>query len=89
MDHFELHPEFYNNPILLTEEEKLNPVEVIKEFFSEVNLLEVRMHLGKLIEVALTSNNYFFLESSERGEILAFSKQLEKLVEAAKVSVGE
>ncbi|MEI6265457.1 MAG: hypothetical protein WCP74_10135 [Sphingobacteriia bacterium] len=84
---FDLHPEFYNNPILLTEEEKLNPTDVIKEFFSEVNLIEVRWHISNLIEVALTRPNTIYDDSMERDEILAFSKQLEKLVEAAKVSV--
>ena len=42
---FNLHPEFYNGPILLTEEEKLNPASVIKKGFDDVNLIKVRMHL--------------------------------------------
>lgn len=52
-----MHPEFYNQPILLTEEEKQDPLSVIREFFDDVKLIEVRIHLYNLLKVLLTLPN--------------------------------
>lgn len=82
MRNFELHPEFYNQPILLTEEEKKNPLPVIREFFGDVKLVEVRMHLYNLLEVALTRPNTIYDETSERDHLLFFIKQFEKIIDA-------
>lgn len=83
MQPFDLHPEFYNQPIVLTKEEVLNPLSVIEEFFNDVNLIEIRAYLYKLLEVALTKPNDLFAEAYERDTILCLCKQLEKVVEAA------
>lgn len=83
MYNFELHPEFYNQPILLTEEEKKDPSTVIKQFFDDVKLVEVRIHLHNLLEVALTRPNTIYDDPSERDEVLCFVKEFEKLVEAS------
>lgn len=83
MHNFELHPEFYNQPILLTEEEKQNPLSVIHEFFEDVKLVEVRIHIHNLLEVTLTRPNTIYDNSSERDIVLCFVKQLEKMVDAA------
>ena len=45
---FDLHQEFYNQPIWLTEDEKLNPLAVIGNFFGDITLMEVRMQLANL-----------------------------------------
>ncbi len=83
MHNFELHPEFYNKPILLTEEEKKDPSTVIKQFFEDVKLVELRIHLHNLLEVALTRPNTIYDDSSERDAVLCFVKQLVKIIEAA------
>lgn len=83
MQPFDLHPEFYNQPIWLTEEEKQNPMLVIKQFFDDVKLIEVRTHLYNLLEVAITKNDTIYDDAKERDAVLCFVKQLEKLVEAA------
>lgn len=85
MHNFELHPEFYNQPILLTEEEKKDPLYIIKQFFEDITLIEVRVHLHNLLEVALTRPNTIYDEASERDILLCFSKQLEKMAEASRV----
>jgi hypothetical protein len=82
MHNFELHPEFYNQPILLTEKEKQDPISIISKFFDDVKLIEVRIHLYNLLEVALTRPNTIYDEVRERDTILYFVKQLEKIVEA-------
>jgi hypothetical protein len=83
MHNFELHPEFYNQPILLTEEDKKDPLSVIRCFFDDVKLIEVRMHLNNLLEVALTRTNTIYDEAKERDALLCFIKQLETMVDAA------
>ena len=82
MQPFDLHPEFYNQPICLTEEEKQNPLAVIENFFGDITLLELRKHLTNLLEVALVSSNTIYDEAIERVAVLCFCKQLEKLEEA-------
>ena len=83
MQPFDLHPEFYNQPIWVTEEEKQNPTTVIENFFGDISLLEVRQHLSNMLEVALVSTNSIYTEPKERNEALCINKELEKLVEAA------
>jgi hypothetical protein len=82
MHNFELHPEFYNQPILLTEEEKQDPLSVIREFFDDVKLIEVRKHVYNLLEVALTGANTIYDDAIERDAVLSFIKQLMRMAEA-------
>ncbi len=83
MQPFDLHPEFYNQPIWLTEEEKYNPTVVIKQFFDDVKLIEARLYLYNLLEVALTAPNDLYSEARDRDAVVYFIKQLEKMVEAS------
>jgi hypothetical protein len=87
MHNFELHPEFYNRPVLLTEEERRAPLTSIKCFFENMKLIEVRIHLQNLLEVALTCSNTIYDEADNRDAILAFCKQLEKLVESSSLLI--
>ncbi len=82
MHPFDLHPEFYNKPILLTEEELANPMIVVQQFFDDYHLIEVRKHLHSLLEVALTSKNYLYDEASEMDAVVCFCERIEKLTEA-------
>lgn len=86
MHPFDLHPEFYNKPILLTEEEMAKPMIVIQQFFDDYHLIEVRKHLHSLLEVAITSSNDLYAEASERDAVVCFCERIEKLVEAVKFS---
>lgn len=82
MHNFNLHSDFYNQPILLTEEEIQDPSPVIRQFFEDVKLVEVRIHLYNLLEVALTTGNTIYEDACERDAIVSFIKQLEKMLEA-------
>lgn len=83
MHDFNLHSEFYNQPILLTEEEQKKTLLSIREFFENISLLEVRILLNSLLEVALSTNNTLFSEAADRDTALYLINQLEKLVESA------
>lgn len=85
MHNFELYTEFYNQPILLTEEEKKGLSTVIKQFFEDVKLVGVRIHLHNLLEVVLTRPNTIYDDASERDALLCFVKQLEKMVESCQI----
>lgn len=83
MHPFNLHPEFYNKPILLTEEELANPMIVSRQFFDDYHLIEVRKYLHSLLEVAITSSNNLYAEANERDAVVCFCESIEKFVEAA------
>ena len=82
MEHFNLHPDFYNKPILLTENEQQEPLLVIRGFFDDSNLVETRIHLSNLLEVALTKTNSIYDEASERDTVCYFCIQFMKVLEA-------
>lgn len=88
MHNFNLHSDFYNQPILLTDEEKQDPLPVIRAFFEDVKLAEVRTHLYNLLEVTLTTPNTIYDEASERDVVVCFIKQLERMVEASQILTG-
>jgi hypothetical protein len=67
----------------LTEEEKQDPLSVIREFFEDVKLIEARVHFYNLLEVALTRSNVVYDDASNRNAVLYFIKQLEKMMEAS------
>jgi hypothetical protein len=86
MHPFDLHPEFYNKPILLKEEELANPIIVIQQFFDDYHLIEVRKHLHSLLEVAMTAPNTIYDDASVRDAVVCFCERVEKLVEAESFS---
>ncbi|MFN3667210.1 MAG: hypothetical protein ACK4S0_13680, partial [Sediminibacterium sp.] len=75
MQPYDLHPEFYNHPIWLNEEEKQKPIIVIKQFFVDVRLIEVRENLAKMLEVCMTASNSIYNEAQVRDVALYFWKQ--------------
>lgn len=82
MDHFRSHPELYNKPIRL-DEKKVIPIKIIKKFFQDFTLSEIRQILWDWFEVAITSENDQYAESEERANLLYRYHRIEELVEAA------
>lgn len=75
---FDLHPNIYYKPILLTKKELTNHNLVIQHFFDDYHLIEVRKHFHNLLEVAITRINELHNRASEKDYILYFIKKLEK-----------
>jgi hypothetical protein len=72
-------------PTRLTEEQIQNPSQVVYNFFFDYNPAEVRAHLENFLECALTTDNPPFSNANDRSAIWVFTRQLEKLLEAAYV----
>jgi hypothetical protein len=83
MTHYSQHRDFYNTPVLLTEDEKKEPLEVINAFFSYAHLYQAREILADLLHTALTTYNSEFDTAKKRNGIISFCKEVEQLIEAA------
>lgn len=59
------------------------PLEVIEDFFSEMNLSDVRELLGDLLYVAMTRDSTAFDNGLKRDSAIFFCQQLQQLAEAA------
>src|SRR5450631_1265153 len=79
MQRFYTHRDFFNKPVLTGDQ---NPYDIIKTYFEDREMYEVRIRLWNLVETALTSDNIQFDEPSERLSLIHFYGQLEGLIEA-------
>ncbi len=76
------HPQWHNQPLRLTEEERKNPLLVLKEFFECYHLNDVRdINWNWLVEV-LSSSGSISSEAIERNNHIFFYEKLEALIEA-------
>jgi len=82
MSHYLNHPEIYNHPIRLTEEEKKNPDKVLKQFCSDYSLHELRDHQWNQLEVCLATDNTPFDDPEERANFIYRHGQMERMFEA-------
>jgi len=82
MSHFHAHPDLFNLPILLTEEEKQNPSVVLTRFCNDYSLFELRDYHWNQLETCLTTDNTSFSEPEQRADLLYRYQQLEKVLEA-------
>jgi hypothetical protein len=89
MNFFDEHSEFFNKPVKLYPDQISNPTKVIKDFFGDFTLTDVRVYLHKVVECALTSNNSQFMVAKERSEIYHFAQRLEELAGAAYLVKGK
>jgi hypothetical protein len=85
MSHFQKHQEFYDKPILLSEEEKKDPLKVIEEFFTDYNLSEIREINYDVDRVCLSSDSPPFHDPEERDLLISYRESEEKVLEAARV----
>jgi hypothetical protein len=73
------HKEFFNRPVFTGDQ---NPYQIIKAYFDDREMYEVRTRLWNLVETALCSDNIQYHEPSERMSLIHFYGQLEGLIEA-------
>lgn len=83
MSYYLNHPEFFNGPIRLTEEEISDPLEVVSSFFEDYSLSEIRDHNQQMDHVCLSTDSPPFEEPSERDHLLCYRQDEERVLEAA------
>lgn len=65
----------------LTEDEKANPVQVLRQFFEDYKLSELLYCMGEMVEVCLTTDNTQYSQPEERGDLLTRSRDIIKALE--------
>ena len=83
MSYYLNHPEFFNRPIRLTEEERKDPLKVVSCFFDDYTLSEIRDHNQQMDYVCLSADSQSFQEPDERDFLLCYRNEEEKVLEAA------
>ena len=77
------HPDWYNQPLRLSEEERLNPRLVIENFFESYHLQEVREMLWSWMVEIVSSSRSIAQDAKQRNDHIYFYEKIEILVEAA------
>jgi hypothetical protein len=83
MDQSDNHSEQSNRPLKLSPEQVEKPISVLRNFFQDAHLPEIRETLWKLVESVLSAKNAGFDEAEERSHLLWFYRELEIMIEAA------
>lgn len=76
------HPEWHNQPLRLSEEERENPRLVIEHFFESYHLQEVREILWNWMVEIVSSSRSIAQEGRQRNDHIYFYEKIEQLVEA-------
>lgn len=77
-------PEIFNEVILLTKKQQLEPTEVFRIFFQErLSLSEVRAYLSDLLNAVMTTPSPEFEDHLHRANVSLFCREMEVLIEAA------
>ncbi|OQP65858.1 hypothetical protein A3860_14790 [Niastella vici] len=77
------HPQWYNQPIRLTEEQLNNPLLVFDDFFQGYHLNETREILWQWLTTIISSPGGIASEPLERSNHIYFYEKMEEVVEAA------
>jgi len=83
MSPFHNHPNFYNQPVLLSKENQKDPTAFLERFFGDYNLCELRAWLAEISETCLTTDTAPFDDAAKRADLILFFKNIECLFEAA------
>jgi hypothetical protein len=82
MSEFLSHPEFFNQPVCLSQDELEFPMKVINQFFSDYSLSEVRDIHDNIGEVCLTSDSPPFSDGDQRANFLLYQNNVIRFFEA-------
>jgi hypothetical protein len=77
------HPDWYNLPLRLNEEERQNPRLIIENFFECYHLQEVRETLWNWMVEIVSSSRSISQDGQRRNDHIYFYEKMEALVEAA------
>jgi hypothetical protein len=83
MYHFQQHKEFFDEPVHLSDEEKVSPIKVIDGFFTDYSLSEIRELNQQMDHICLSTDSPPFEEPDERDRLLCYRKDEERVLEAA------
>lgn len=83
MSEFLNHPDFFNEPVLLSETERNDPFKVFREFFADYRLSELRQMREDIQEICLTTDRPPFSDPQRRADYLLYERNLIVLLEAA------
>ena len=79
---FNQHPEWFNTPLRLNEQERNDPFLVLKEFFQCYHLNEMREIMWDWTVTVVSSPYSISSDHHERSNHLFFYEKMEQLVEA-------
>jgi hypothetical protein len=77
------HPQWYNQPLRLTQEQKRDPLPVLDDFFECYHLNEVRQTLWEWLTEVLSSQRSIAIEPLDRNNYIYFYEKIEGIIEAA------
>ncbi|WP_205513025.1 hypothetical protein [Longitalea arenae] len=77
------HPQWYNQPLRLTQEQKRDPLPVLDDFFECYHLNEVRQTLWEWLTEVLSSQRSIAIEPLDRNNHIYFYEKIEGIIEAA------
>lgn len=83
------HPQWYNQPLRLTEEQKQNPQLVLDDFFQCYHLNDIREILWEWLTEVISSPHSISNEGQNRNNHFYFYEKIEELIEAAFVMRSE
>jgi hypothetical protein len=77
------HPQWYNQPLRLSKEQKHDPFSVIEEFFQCYHLNETRQTLWEWLTEVVSSSQSNSTGVHVRSDHMFFYEKIEELIEAA------
>jgi hypothetical protein len=88
MSYYINHPEFFNGPVRLTQQEQQDPLSVVSQFFDDFSLSEIREINEQVTHACLATDMSPFENSSERDRLICYREYQERALEAAFLLLG-
>jgi len=77
--------EIFNKPIRLSIQERIHPIIIFNEFFTDYHLSDLRHNLWEIVQACITSDNPYFDDPAKRADLFMFYERIEGLLEAAHI----
>lgn len=77
------HPQWYNQPLRLNEEQRRNPLEILEEFFQNYHLNDTREILWYWLTEVVSSSRLVPRDQHHHGNQMYFYERIEEMIEAA------
>jgi hypothetical protein len=80
---YNMHPQWYNQPLRLNAEQRRNPLDVFEEFFQNYHLNDTREILWYWLTEVICSSRLVPRDQHHQGNQMYFYEKMEELIEAA------